>query len=782
MVAMNTRTMSVLEFDAVRERIRSFAACSLGKERIESLSPFATIADATTELSAVDEMLRYVYRYGALPFGGITDVRPLVKKAGIGGVLSASDLLCVAEFIRGGRRVRESVESKQEDFPLPQLWDKVGALFDARQTEMEIRQTIDDEGLVMDSASPELHKLRNERRQLERKVRQVLENMLRTHQKYLQDPVIAMRGSSLCLPVRVEYKNQVPGAIHDYSSSGATVFIEPRAAMEANLRVRELALEEEREIERILQRVSGVVAVVSDSLFQNAEVLSIVDEWTAKASYAKSEKAECPVLRSDGIWNLLQARHPLLDRQAAVPISLELGKEFRLLLVTGPNTGGKTVALKTLGLLTVMAMCGCFITAGPHSEVGFCDEIFVDIGDEQSIEQSLSTFSSHMRTIVSMLERVTKDSLVLLDELGAGTDPTEGAALAVAILDELKFVGCRVMATTHYAQLKGYAFGEPAAINASVEFDIETLRPTYRLLIGVPGRSNAISIASRLGLHGSIVDRARAVMSHGDIRIDELTARMEEAKKQAEDERTEAELANKEALRLRSEWSAKNALLEEQSSRLRESAQREASKIVETATREANKLIDELRKVQKSGVVKDHELVNIRKGLESLFPNASTAKGHRGRAVTDGREIEPGVTVQVTSLGQNGEVLEKDGDSLVVQLGLLRTKVNLADVEFVRAAKVQMKDVSTRRGMPREMKLSLDIRGETVDDALPQIDKYLDDALVNGIARVTIIHGKGTGALRDGVRRYLARHPRAASFLPGGPGEGGDGATVVTIR
>ncbi len=774
--------MSILEFDTVRARIRSFAQCSLGKQRIESLGPYPTIGEATLELNAVDEMLRYIYRYGTLPYGGITDVRSQLKKAGIGGVLSASDLLAVAEFIRGGRSVREAVQTKQENLPLPSLWSKVSGLFDARQTEIEIRQTIDEDGLVMDSASPQLHRLRQERRELERRVRQVLENMLRTHQKYLQDPVIAMRGSSLCLPVRVEYKNQVPGAIHDYSASGATVFIEPRAAMEANLRVRELALEEEREIERILQRVSGVVALVSDSLLENAEVLSVVDAWTAKSAYAKSEKAECPVLRDDGVWNLVQARHPLLDKEVAVPISLELGNQYRLLLVTGPNTGGKTVALKTLGLLTLMAMCGCFIPAASGSEVGFCDDIFVDIGDEQSIEQSLSTFSSHMRTIVATLEKVSKDSLVLLDELGAGTDPTEGAALAIAILDELKFVGCRVMATTHYAQLKGYAFGEPAAINASVEFDIETLRPTYRLLIGVPGRSNAIAIASRLGLHGSIVDRARAVMTHGDIRIDELTARMEEARKQAEDERDKAELASKEAERLREEWRTKWSTLEEQSSRLRESAQHEASRIVETATREANRLIDELRKLQKVGGAKDHELVNIRKGIEELRPTASGEARPRGRGPKDVREIAPGATVRVNSLGQNGEVLEKDGATLVVQLGLLRTKVDLSDVEFVRAPKTETKNVSTRRGVPREMKLSLDIRGETVDDALPQIDKYLDDALVNGIERVTIIHGKGTGALRDGVRRYLARHPRAASFLPGGPGEGGDGATVVTVH
>lgn len=362
--------MRILEWDKIKSRVQALAACSLGKARIEALAPLPTWDAANGELETVDEALSHVIRFGSLPYGGITDIAPAVQKAAIGGVLGPSELLRVADCIGGCRRVRQAIEAVQEQLPQPRIWARVQPLFDARQTESEIRQTIDDEGGVVDSASPELRRLRTERRQLEARVRQVLENMLRTHQKYLQDPVIAMRGSSFCLPIRVEYKNQVAGVVHDYSASGATVFVEPQAALEANLRVRELIVEEEREIERILQRVSGVVAGVAEGLLENVEILADVDAWHAKARYAKQDGCERPTLRRDGVWRLFQARHPLLEKHTAVPVGLELGSNFRLLIITGPNTGGKTVALKTLGLLTMLAMSGCFIPARATSEVG----------------------------------------------------------------------------------------------------------------------------------------------------------------------------------------------------------------------------------------------------------------------------------------------------------------------------------------------------------------------------------------------------------------------------
>ncbi|MCL6548614.1 MAG: endonuclease MutS2, partial [Alicyclobacillus sp.] len=542
--------MEVLEFDKVKQRIQAHAACSLGKDTLDSLGPYPAAEAAEAELAAVDECLQLLYRCGDPPFGGVTDVRSPLRRAALGGTLSGQEVASVADFIAGGRRLKRWLETAtglavpgpdevghpdgirsdtwveaqatlsarvrvQEAGAVPEAGDEVpagrlraaaGRLFDARQTEQEIRRVVDEDGNVMDHASPLLHRLRSERRQQEQQMRQVLERMVRTHQRYLQEPTVVMRGNSLCLPVRVEHKQAIRGVVHDVSSSGATVFIEPQEAVEAGHRVRELLLQEEREVERILAEVSGVIGRVAEPLLENAEVLAELDRWFAKASWAKQEGCERPLLRRDGVWNLVRARHPLLPRETAVPMDISLGESYRMIIITGPNTGGKTVALKTVGLLTLLAMSGCFIPAAPGTAVGWCDEVFVDIGDEQSIEQSLSTFSSHMRNIVAMLREVSGRSLVLLDELGAGTDPTEGAALAVAILDYLRDVGCRVMATTHFAELKEYAFREPEAVNASVEFDVETLRPTYRLRMGIPCRSNALAIAERLGVPAAIVE------------------------------------------------------------------------------------------------------------------------------------------------------------------------------------------------------------------------------------------------------------------------------------
>lgn len=779
---MIERAARILEFDKVKQQLVDRAACGLGKALLADLRPFPTIEEAQGELSAVDEALQVLFRHGSLPYGGITDIRPWLNKSRIGGILAGADLAAIAHFIYGGRRVKQVIESALTALTLPNLQASANGLFDARQTEQEIHQAVDDDGTILDHASPALRKLRTERRQAEARVRQQLEQMLRTHQRYLQDPIIAMRGPSFCLPVRVEYKNQIPGIVHDYSASGATVFIEPQSAVEGQHQIRALVLDEEREVERILQRLSGVVALAADDLELNAELLATLDVWFAKASYAKAQKCERPVLRDDGIWALRRARHPLIDATVAVPIDVSLGAEHNMVVITGPNTGGKTVTLKTVGILTLLAMSGCFLTTGLPSDIGWCDEVFVDIGDEQSIEQSLSTFSSHMRTIVDTLTRVTKHSLVLLDELGAGTDPTEGAALAIAILDHLKDWGCRVVATTHYAELKAYAFREPQAVNASVEFDVETLRPTYRLLVGVPGRSNALAIASRLGLPGQIVDQARAIRSEDDVRVDDLIGEMEVARREAEAARDIAQRDRDEATALRRTWEAKWGDTDTEALRVRQQADDQARTVIAHAQKEANRIIEELRKRQRQGeTVKDHELVALRKELEGALPAERTRpNAARGRK----QDILVGASVRVLSLGQKGEVLDKtsDGSVLTVQLGLLRMKVSVSDVELLQNKPAPVQDVPVRRSLTHATSLQLDVRGEIVDDALPRIDKYLDDAVVNGLARVIIIHGKGTGALRDGVRRYLASHPHVRAWLRGGAGEGGDGATVVELE
>jgi DNA mismatch repair protein MutS2 len=532
--------------------------------------------------------------------------------------------------------------------------------------------------------------------------------------------------------------------------------------------------------------LSAVVADVAEALERNAQLLADLDAWFAKALYAKAEGASAPRLSEDGVWRIRNGRHPLLPRNTAVPLNLELGSEFRVLVITGPNTGGKTVALKTVGLLTLMAMSGCLIPADEGTEIGWCDAVYVDIGDEQSIEQSLSTFSSHMRNIVSMLQRVTERSLVLLDEIGAGTDPAEGAALAMAILTHLREVGCTVMATTHYAELKAYAFNEPGVCNASVEFDPETLRPTYRLIVGVPGRSNALAIARRLGLPESILARARAAMGHDEVRLDAMLARVEQARREAEQAQAAASAARAEAEALRREWEARREALEAEETRLRNEAVREARRIVESARAEAERVIQELRARQKAGGAKDHELVALRKALEDAMPEAlPTQRRSDSDASSRSKPLEVGAIVRVLSVGQKGEVVDVSGDGreATVQLGGLRMKVAKDQLEVLEPARKPVATVtSVRPRIDKPVRLELDVRGYTLEDALLAVDKYLDDAVVSGLARVHIIHGKGTGVLRDGIRRHLNRHPQVASWAPGGPGEGGDGVTVVEVR
>ncbi|MBX6351735.1 MAG: endonuclease MutS2 [Thermoflavifilum sp.] len=785
---MNERTLSTLEFDKVRQHIAQYAATPLGRERILELEPYPSRETAVDEIAAADECLRIVWAKGAPPMEGISDIRPWLRRASVGGMLTAAELLAIARFIAGGRSMRSFLEDLLADDAYPHVRACLEDWFDAAQTEQKLRAAIADDGTLYDNASPELRRLRSERRQLESRVRQELDRILRSHQKYLQEAVIAMRGEYLCLPVRAEFRHLVPGVARDYSASGATVYIEPQAVIELHQRIQELQAAEAREVERILMALTAVVGEVATQLEANAERIARLDAWFAKAGYARAMDGSAPVLREDAVWRIIEGRHPLLPKDTVVPLSLELGMDYRVLVITGPNTGGKTVALKTVGLLTVMAMSGCLLPAREGTEIGWCDDVWVDIGDEQSIEQSLSTFSSHMRNIVRMLEHVTARSLVLLDEIGAGTDPAEGAALAMAILGHLRDVGCTVMATTHYAELKAYAFTEPQVRNASVEFDPITLRPTYRLLVGVPGRSNALAIAARLGVPEAILARAREAMQGHDIRLDEMLARVEQARREADQARAEALAARAQAEAFRREWEGRQAALENELERMRQEAAREARRTIETARAEAERVIRELRERQRQGHAKDHELVELRKALEDAMPDElSPSKRLRPlRREGDSLPLEVGSVVRVASVGQKGEVVEVTGDGreVTVQLGGLRMKVKAKDVEVVAPPQRHAAATATavRPRVDKTARLELDVRGETLDDALVAVDKYLDDAVVSGLSRVHIIHGKGTGVLRDGIRRHLNRHPQVASWAPGGPGEGGDGVTVVDIQ
>ncbi|WP_206922269.1 endonuclease MutS2 [Alicyclobacillus suci] len=777
---MLERSLRALEYKYIQEQIAQYAMSSLGKRAALSMQPFTQLSDAEVELQAVDECLRCLLRAGGPPFSGITDIRADLQRAKVGGTLSAERLLAVAQLIHGGRQFRQYVQHAAELVEVEHLVQLLEQMVDAKRTEQEIRSAIDDDAQVLDNASATLHELRTERRKAESQVRTVLDRLLRANQKVLQEPIIAMRGSHFCLPVRVEHKNQVNGIVRDVSASGSTVYIEPQAVVDISNQVRELEILEEREIERILSQLSQTVAGVADELLGNVEVLETVDLWFAKAGYAKALDAKRPTL-TEGVWRLYGARHPQLNRDA-VPVDVTLGEDYHLLIVTGPNTGGKTVTLKTIGLLTLMAMSGCFLPTQRESEIGFCSDIFVDIGDEQSIEQSLSTFSAHMTNIIHMLSAVRRDSLVLLDELGAGTDPAEGSALAIAILNRLCDVGCRVIATTHYAELKGYAFHNPHAMNASMEFDVESLRPTYRLLVGVPGRSNALAIAARLGLPEDILAEAREHVAETDVHVEELIGKLEQARRAAEQAASEAQVLREESERLREQWEAKANRLEAEAEAIRRRAQQEAAKVVEQAQQESEKIIRELRQMRSAAGVKDHQLVELRKSLEGLVPEQRAGK--RASTSSAKSKLTVGARVRVISLGQKGDIVEVSGDgsTAMVQLGLMRMKVGAGDIEVLQEKQQEQTVRHTRKGVAKDIRMELDVRGETVEEAIRRIDKYLDDAVVSGLPRVVIIHGKGTGALRNAVRRHLQHHPQVRSSVPGGQGEGDDGVTVVTVR
>ncbi|EJY56297.1 MutS2 family protein [Alicyclobacillus hesperidum URH17-3-68] len=776
---MIIRSLEALEYDWVRQRVADEAMSSLGKQLAQTMSPFSFRAEAESALAKVDEAYRCLLRAGSPPFAGVTDIRPALSRAKVGGVLGADQVLAIAQFIAGGRAFRQFIEHAATEIDLPVLSELLAPMADLRRTEQEIRQVVSDDGQVLDHASDVLLQLRSERRRREGEVRTTLDRLLRTHQKLLQEPIVAMRGPYYCLPVRVEHKNQLRGIVRDVSSSGSTVFIEPRAVSEIGERIREIEVLEEREIERILQQISAVIATVSEELETNVALLEQADLIFAKAGYARRIGGKRPQL-TDGVWRLHGARHPQLH-PAGVPIDVELGADFRLLIITGPNTGGKTVTLKTVGLLTLMAMSGLFLPTRRESEIGFCRDVFVDIGDEQSIEQSLSTFSSHMKNIIQMLQQVDEKSLVLLDELGAGTDPAEGSALAIAILDRLTQVGARVMATTHYAELKGYAFHNSHAMNASMEFDLASLRPTYRLLMGVPGRSNALAIAQRLGLPDDILAAAREHVAETDVHVEELIGKLEAANREAERLRDEAARAWEDARAQMEQLDARETALDKELADVRERARNEAASIVEKAQQEAERIIRELRQMRHT-TVKDHELVELRKGLEGLVPERKASPRRSGKVSP---KLSVGQRVRVISLGQKGDVVEvaPDSKSALVQLGAMRMKVVVNDLEVLAEAVEPVAiSHSKKRVGNKDVRMQLDVRGETVEDALMRIDKYLDDAVVAGLARIVIIHGKGTGALKTAIRRHLQGHPQVKTSEPAAQSEGGDGATVVSVR
>lgn len=787
---MDDKILKTMEFSKILNKLAYHAVTSLGKECANSLRPSGDLEDVKRRLQATDEAYKVDRLKGGAPFGGIADIRSALQRARIGGMLNPHELLDIANTIHGGRRLKRFIANIHEEDPVPLLNTLSEQLSEQKPLEDAIKACIDDQAEVMDSASSDLAAIRRELRTGEVRIREKLEQMIRSNSvaKMLQEQLITIRNDRFVIPVKQEYRSHFGGIVHDQSGSGATLFIEPESIVAMNNKLREAKLKEEREIEKILHRLSSLAGEQTEMLLYDVDILAQLDFIFAKARLAHEMKASLPRMNDRGFLKLRKGRHPLIAADKVVPLDVELGNSYSSIIVTGPNTGGKTVTLKTIGLLSLMAMSGLFIPAEDGSQCCVFDAIYADIGDEQSIEQNLSTFSSHMTNIINILRQMTGKSLVLLDELGAGTDPAEGSALAIAIMEHIHGMGCRMVATTHYSELKAYAYERKGVINASMEFDIQTLSPTYRLLVGVPGRSNAFAIAERLGLPQQMIERAKGEVKEEDLRVESMIASLEENRLTAEAERENAQRLRQELEALRQQVERERDRFEQQRDKMIAKAEQEARDVIAKARSEAEQIIAELRQLAKEegASVKEHKLIAVRKQLDEAEPNERRAKTVRPGAKQT-RNIEAGDEVVVYSLNQKGHVVELAGSGeAIVQMGIMKMKVSLNDLELVQQApaKVQQQRhvASVKRSRDENVRSELDLRGSNLEEALIEVDRFIDEAFLSNLGQVYIIHGKGTGVLRTGIQDYLRKHRHIKSYRLGNYGEGGAGVTVVELK
>ena len=782
---MKERTLRVLEFTRIREILAEGALTEAGAEKCRTLEPADNLANAQALQAETEEAAVILQYTGGHPMSAFPDIRPVLTICGKGGSLSAGMLLNVAELLRASRAARDALVTDRENTPI--LKAKAEGLFVARNIEKDITDAIISEDEIADRASSELMNIRRHLRGAQDRIREKLNQMIRSAllQKALQDPIITVRNNRYVLPVRAEFRASVPGLVHDQSSSGATLFIEPMAAVEMGNELKQWELKEQQEIERILAALSAEVAPYAASMAETEELLAELDFIFAKGLLSRRFVCVSPKLNSEGRLKIIRGRHPLIDPEKVVPSTIWLGEEFTTLVITGPNTGGKTVTLKTVGLFTLMAQAGLQVPADLGTELAVFEQVFADIGDEQSIEQSLSTFSGHMTNIVEIMHEVTPRDLVLFDELGAGTDPTEGAALAQSILTRLLHIGVRTLATTHYSELKAFALTTKGVENASVEFDVETLRPTYRLSIGVPGKSNAFEISRRLGLPENLIDAARKLLSGNAIRFEDVIANAEYHRQVAEKERQLAEEASRETVRLRNEAEQlRREMVQKRTEQLRK-AREDAKHIVDQARRESENVIAELKKMKKNAAGGDVNELRRRLDRES----DALAEG-LGQAASDSSEppetVKAGDKVKILTLGAEGTVLAPPDEKGEVQLqaGVMKFKAPLSQLRMIRQEPAKEKTtVKAKTGMmSRTVKSECDVRGMNLEEALDAVSLYLDEAVLAGLNEVYIIHGKGTGILRAGIQQDLKKNRHVKSFRRGMYGEGEDGVTVVTLK
>lgn len=792
---MNQKALRALEYPRIIQQLTDKASSAMGKELCRNLVPLTNIEEIRIMQAQTKDALTRLFQKGSISFGSVKDVRGSLKRLEIGSTLGISEILAICSLLENTNRVKAYARNDRSDGIPDSLDGMFQSLEPLTPLSSEIRRCILSEDEISDDASSTLRQIRRSMKQANDRIHTQLGSLVNgSARNYLQDAVITMRNGRYCIPVKAEYKGQVPGMIHDQSATGATLFIEPMAIVKLNNDIRELELQEQKEIEVILASLSEQIALDREAIRIDLQIMVDLDFIFARASLAMDMNASEPIFNEEGRIHLKKARHPLIDKKKVVPIDIRLGQEFDLLVVTGPNTGGKTVSLKTVGLLTLMGQSGLHIPALDRSELALFQEVYADIGDEQSIEQSLSTFSSHMTNVVSFLNKADRHSLVLFDELGAGTDPTEGAALAISILSHLHEQGIRTMATTHYSELKVYALSTKGVENACCEFDVETLRPTYRLLIGVPGKSNAFAISSKLGLPDAIIKKAKEQISEQDESFEDVLTSLEESRVTIENERQEIQQYKTEIQSLKEKLEARQEKLEEQKERILRQANEEAHSILREAKEYADQTMKLFHKFQKDHVdtaAVERERQNLRKKMSKAESGLVLKPGtKKPEKQLNPKDLRLGESVRVLSMNLNGTVSSHPDSKgyLFVQMGIIRSKVHISDLELVDEPVITntrlQKTGAGKIRMSKSATISPEINllGKTVDEAVAELDKYLDDAYLAHLKSVRVVHGKGTGALRKGVHNYLRRQKHVDSFRLGEFGEGDAGVTIVEFK
>jgi DNA mismatch repair protein MutS2 len=784
---MNSRCLKVLEFNKIKEQLKSFLHGTGAYELVDNLAPYTNIHDVLEHLKETEEGSAILSKKGSPPFSGLYDVRDALSHLKKGGVLRGDAVLKIGKTLTIARELKKYIETDDHTYSV--LEDITINLTPLKGIEDEIYRIIISEDEIYDRASEKLYSIRKSLKDKNASIKDKVNGILRSYAPYLQDNLYTMRGDRYVIPVKSEYKGKVDGLIHDQSSSGATIFIEPMVLVSLNNEIKELKLSEKAEVDRILAELSKVLYNNADEIILNYTVINELDFIFAKADYGDEIFGVIPEVSDNGYINIIDGRHPLIDERSVVPISIAFPNDINSVIITGPNTGGKTVTLKTIGLIHIMGLSGLMIPAGSGTSISFLEEIYADIGDEQSIEQSLSTFSSHMTNIVSIIDKADSKSLCLFDELGAGTDPTEGAALAISIINELNIRKAKNIATTHYSELKIYALKTAGVLNASVEFDVATLRPTYRLLVGIPGKSNAFEISKRLGLPDYIIDESRKMISKDSLEFEDLINSLHEKRKKAEEELREIEGLKRDAKDYKNKYEERWIRLQDVRDKELNEARRQAKLILKEAKEEADNSIKTIRELEKIGVSSDSrkKLEEERKKLKDKIDDADEKSSLKSRA--HGKKIDNiklGEEVLLTSLNQKVIALSlpnAKGD-LEVQAGIMKINVNISDLVRTET-KTETKKTHKRGEVSlnlNSVSSSIDLRGLDAEEALYRVDKYLDEAYMAGLSQVTIIHGKGTGVLRNAINQLLRGYKHVKSFRLGEYGEGGTGVTVAIFK